>query len=340
MGEKRRAAVIGLGPMGVTHAAITNALGHARVVAFSDSDERLIAAGKRGLPSVMFFKDYRRMIRDVSPDCVYVCTPPLTHAQVVQQVLDAGKPKAIFVEKPLATSLDEAERVCALAKERGVMGMVGFQKRFNALFSNAKVVLESGTIGRVRLFRAHDFTPGTLAPAAGWRGEPECGGAVLEWGIHLLDLVVWLLGRPKSINAYRARILSEKVEDYAYARLAYSSGVVGSLEVGWNMRNYNPPDLVIEIHGTSGVIRLDEDRMVVYGGNEAESSEGSSAPPRITHSSDVTPMPPFLLGHPENVWEEESFQRGIELGKISTNTFEDSLDVLRLSDAIRASPLN
>ena len=339
IGMERKAAVVGLGPMGLTHAAITNAVGFARVVAMADADERLLEVGRKALPTVKFFKDYTEMIHTVQPDCVYVCTPPLTHAKVVRGILDVGSPRAIFVEKPLATTMQDAVSLAKTMRGRNILGMVGFQKRFNGVFKEVKERVTQGEIGRVVLFRAHDFTPGAQGPVTGWRGEPAAGGVTMEWGIHLIDLLLWIFGKPESIEASRRRIFSERVEDYVSVSMRFPGGISGFAELGWNMRNYDPPDLEIEIHGTQGVIHVNEDRLVFYHGDGANQTTGGRTSPVVIHTSKLTQPPPFLLGQPENVWEEIHFQEGIGKGEVSENTFEESVRVHEVIDRIREVPL-
>jgi predicted dehydrogenase len=336
---ERKAAVVGLGPMGLTHAAITNAVGLARVVAMADTDERLLATGRKILPRVRFFEDYAEMIRAVQPDCVYVCTPPLTHGEVIRGILDAGSPRALFVEKPLATTMQDAESLAHALRGRNVLGMVGFQKRFNGVFEEVNRRIAREEIGRVVLFRAHDFTPGVLGPVTGWRGEPGAGGVTMEWGIHLIDLLLWIFGRPESIEASRRRIFSERVEDYVSASMRFPGGISGFMELGWNMRNYSPPELAIEIHGTKGALHVNEDRLTLYLGADSDHAIGGRTPPVVIHTSKLTRCPPFLLGQPENVWEEVHFQEGVGKGEVSLNTFEDSVRVHEVIDRIRGAPL-
>ena len=339
MAVTRTAAVVGLGPMGLTHAAITEGLGRARVVALVDSDSRLTEAGRRLLPKVDFFSNAGDMMRKVAPDCVYVCTPPPTHAAVVRQVIESGPPKAIFVEKPLATSGAEARALAGLAQRHHFLGMVGFQKRFNEVFREAKRRIDAGAIGRPALFRAHDFTAGPMGPATGWRGEPGAGGATLEWGVHLLDLLLWLFGPPEAVQARRRRIYSARVEDFASVSAKFHANVAGFIEIGWNMRNYSPPDLSIEVVGTDGVLQLNEDRLIQYSGADASQLVAGRSAPEMIHVTQLTRSPPFLLGQPENVWEEVGFHEALDRGSAPPNSWEDSARLLEWIDVIRQAPL-
>jgi predicted dehydrogenase len=271
---------------------------------------------------------------------VYVCTPPRTHAEVVERIIETFVPKAIFVEKPLATSMYEATKITDLTRSRGVLGMVGFQKRYNYVFGETKKLIERGEVGEVLFFRSHSFTSSVLYPtASGWRHEPESGGAILEWGIHLVDLVLWIFGRPSSVVSQRYRVFSERVEDHALASLSFPGGLWGTVEVGWSLRQFNPPGLAIEIHGTKGTIVVDEDRLTIYRAGDVKDGIGGRPRPLTVHTSSVTPEPAFRLGQPENYWEEVSFQESIDAGAVLTNTFQESVSIHEVLDSMRRTPL-
>jgi predicted dehydrogenase len=325
--------------MGLIHAAITNAVGRAKVVAMADSDDRLVRTGQRILPRIKFFRDYVEMLQSVRPDCVYVCTPPATHAEIVSAALSSGLSTSIFVEKPLATSRVQVEQLAHLATQKRVVGMVGFQKRFNPVFSEVKRLLETDEIGSPILVRAHSFTPGVLGPALGWRGDPKSGGATLEWGIHLLDLVLWLFGTPLSSNPYRSRVFSEKVEDFAMIQLTFPRGVSGVIELGWSMRNFSPPSLVIEVQGTAGTLVADEDRLAIYPGSRDSESVAGRIPAIVRHVTQLSGNPAYLLGQPENVLEEVHFQKTLDGMVPPQNSFSESIALHDLVDRIRSAPL-
>jgi predicted dehydrogenase len=339
MTPKRTVAIVGMGPMGLSHAAITNSLGRGRVVAMVDSDERLLLMGKKVLRGINFFSNVEDMIRTLAPDCVYVCTPPPTHVDIVQAIFRAGSPKAIFVEKPLATRANDAKGLAEEARRRNILGVIGFQKRFNRVFEESRRLVQSGAIGKVRLVRANDLTAGQVAPATGWRGEPGSGGVTLEWGIHLLDLLLWTFGTPISVKARRMRLFSDRVEDVVSASLTFPGGVLGLVELGWNLRNYNPPDLFMEIHGTEGAISVNEDRLVVYTKKRESESVGGRPAPMVVHSTQVTPPLPFLLGQPENIWQEVRFHDALDGRLPAENTWDESIPLHNLIDQILSVPL-
>jgi predicted dehydrogenase len=296
--------------------------------------------GTRLIPGLQFFSDTERMIQELNPDCVYVCTPPPTHVEVVRSILRAGTPKAIFVEKPLASRGAEARALAEEAQRRSILGVVGFQRRFNGVFCETRRLLQQREIGEVRLFRAIDLTAGPMGPATGWRGEPQAGGVTMEWGIHLLDLLLWMFGIPSAVRARRVRIFSDSVEDFASAWLSFPGGVSGTAEWGWNLRNYAPPELGLEIHGTEGVIGVNEDRLVVYPGRTDTSTAAvGRPPPRVIHASTLTPMPSFLLGQPENVWQEVRFHDALDGRDAPENGWVESVRLHELIDTIRDAPL-
>lgn len=331
-----RAGVIGLGPMGALHLAVTSAMG-TRELAVVETDDRILRFAPRLLGHVRFFSDHHSMINDFRPEVVYVCTPPHTHPSIVEDVLKAASLRGIFVEKPLATNSPDARRLVRAIEQRHLPGVVGFQRRFAGPFSEAKRLLDTGVLGKPKFFRAHAFTLSDFQALSRWRGAAESGGATLEWGIHIIDLVLWYFGMPSKVDAARTRLISRDVEDYARCELSYGSGLVGTIEIGWAMRDYATSQVLVDIHGTRATLSASEDRLVLYGGDGHKDTPTGSG--RVWHSSQLTPKVPFLLGQPTNVLEEMYFRDCLASGSVPLNSFNDSLQNLQVVDRIRGAPL-
>lgn len=333
-------AVVGLGPMGLTHASIANARGSYSVAALVDSDSQLIRAARKLLPHVRTFTDTGQMMRTVSPTIVYVCTPPQTHFELVRQVLGNGSPKAVFVEKPLATSLEDVSSLNQMSLAGGVAGRVGFQRRFNGVFQKLRELVSSGSLGQISLVRARDFSRGPLGRARGWRSDADSGGAVLEWGIHLFDLMLWIFGTPTHIQASRHRLLSDAVEDYALVTATFPHCNHASIEIGWNMRNFDPPELVIEIYGSDVVLVANDDVLVSYGAKDAPGGLFGRTPTVVEHVASLTPTPPFLLGQVEYCLQDIALESDAESRTERVSTFAESVTLQKLLDSIRGAPLS
>lgn len=130
-------------------------------------------------------------IADDRFDAVVIATPTFAHADLAVAALEAGK--HVLSEKPLASSLEEAEGIAGAVETSGAVFMIGFMRRFDAGFARAAEVIEAGDIGRPLLIRSTTRGPG-LPPSWAWDVE-RSGGLVAEVNSHDLDTVRWLSGQ-------------------------------------------------------------------------------------------------------------------------------------------------
>ena len=183
----------------VTETRHLAALGRVRGVeptALADVDaERLSRVGD-AYGVARRYADWRGLVRDENVDAVAVCVPPALHAPVALAALEARK--HVFVEKPLALTLEECDLLdAAAARAAGLKVTVGFNMRWHRLVREARDTLARGELGRVKLVRTV-FTSGTRARPEypEWRRRRESGGGVLfELGTHHFDLVRFVTGQ-------------------------------------------------------------------------------------------------------------------------------------------------
>jgi predicted dehydrogenase len=160
------------------------------VVALADVDrERAVEAARLAGGRVL---DVERLFDDGSVDAVAICTPPATHAELAVAALDAGK--HVFVEKPLAPSLEEADRIAERAAGSPLRVLVGFNFRRHRFVERARWLVAGGALGEVQAVRTA-FTNPLLDGEHEWKADPGLGGGVLlDRAIHHFDLWRFLLG--------------------------------------------------------------------------------------------------------------------------------------------------
>ncbi|HEX5708411.1 MAG TPA: Gfo/Idh/MocA family oxidoreductase, partial [Pyrinomonadaceae bacterium] len=236
--EKIRVGVVGCGR--VTEARHLPALAETRgaeVVALADTDAARLARVASSFGVARRFTDYREMLRAVELDAVAVCVPPRLHAEVALDALDAGK--HLFVEKPLALSLEECDLLMERARASAtVVALVGFNMRWHALVREARALLERDGLGRVKLVRTV-LTSGVRfgAEFPAWRARrEEGGGAIMELGVHHFDLVRFLLGgEAREVFADwtedETATVAVRMEDGAQVVAAFCEGTVESHEI-------------------------------------------------------------------------------------------------------------
>ncbi len=211
------------------------------VAVLADPLPAALAAGRRPAPAASAVADWRDAVAMPGVDAALVCLPNGLHADAVEAA--AGHGVHVYVEKPLATNLADADRAIAACRAAGTVGMVGFNYRFNALYADARRRLQGGEVGSVVAVRTvFSLARGEIAD---WkRARSEGGGVLLDLGSHHVDLVRWLLDdEVVEVNASLRSRSSE--DDTAVVELRLASG---------------PSVQSLFAYGT-----VDEERFEVYG---------------------------------------------------------------------------
>ena len=193
--------IVGLGRMGQRHAEqlALRTRGARLVAACSPNvDEHTWARDQLGVPAL--YDDYAALLRDPQVQAVVIATPTTLHAEQTIAALQAGK--HVFVEKPLALDVPTCEHVEAVARQHPeLVAMVGFVRRFDAHYQEAKTQVDAGRIGRPFLVRSQTCD---MNDPDGFfvRFAPTSGGIFLDCSVHDIDLARWLLGNPKALRAF------------------------------------------------------------------------------------------------------------------------------------------
>ena len=230
MTEQLRFGLIGCGRVAPRHAESLSTLPGARLVAVADVRE---ARAERFAAQyhAAAHTDYHALLARQDVDVVNICTPSGLHAQMAIEAMQAGK--HVIVEKPIALTLDDADRMIEAARACGVKLCVVLQNRYNPPMQDLKQVVESGTLGRlllgnatVRWYRPQEYYED------GWHGTWAMdGGALMNQSIHHIDALQWLLGRPESVFAYSATLAHRmEAEDIGVASIRFHGGTLGVVE--------------------------------------------------------------------------------------------------------------
>ncbi len=257
-----RFAIIGAGAgIGATHVqSLRQTAG--RLVAAAGRTEAVGRAGAAAWQCA-YFTDYQQMLAEVQPDVAVILTPHPTHAAIGIDCLQAGC--HVLVEKPLAIEMTEADALVAAADRAGRLVAVCFQQRARPEVRAARELLQAGALGRLQ--RVELVAPWTRTRAyyrsASWRGRwrEEGGGVLLNQAAHDLDLLCFLLGRPRRVQAWtRTGWHAIQVEDTAHGLLEWEDGLLGYFQAstaeGWpTLRRF-------DIVGTRGYLQIRSDHLV------------------------------------------------------------------------------
>jgi predicted dehydrogenase len=252
-----RVAILGAGGIGREHARAYLANG-ATVVAVAEVDEPRgrAFADEAG---ATWFADWRELLDRPDVEAVSICLPHSLHAAATLDAAAAGK--HILCEKPVATTLEDADRMIAACREAGVTLMVGHTHRFRLEHVVAKELLDRGEVGRVVQVRDAIWAGRTDPRASiGWRGVAALngGGIFMDNGIHAADRLLWWVGAPAVWVAAGVGRVTEltDAEDYGVALVGFANGVIATLEEVLSVPR-GAGDCYAQFLGSDGVLRVD-----------------------------------------------------------------------------------
>ena len=227
-----RFCIVGAGFIGDMHAQALAAISEAKVtVVCSRNQER--AAGLAQKADANWVTDYRQAVRRDDVDVVCVCTPSGAHAEVAVAAAAAGK--HLVVEKPIDVTLERVDHILEAAQQAGVKLTCIFPLRFTQGTELARVAVAEGRLGRLVLADAYIkwYRDQAYYDSSDWKGTwaLDGGGALMNQGIHNIDLLNHLAGSVTSVVA-RAETLAHtmETEDTAVALLVFANGALGAVE--------------------------------------------------------------------------------------------------------------
>jgi predicted dehydrogenase len=289
------AAIIGLGKMGLSHCSVLGAHPDVDLVAVCDSSSLLQDAFKK-LTKARVYSDYKKMIEETKPDCLFVATPTKFHAEMVIYALERGI--HVFCEKPFSLNPEEGQKMATLAKEKNRVNQVGYHNRFIGAFNEMKRLFDKGILGEVYHFLGEAYGPVVLKEKGGtWRSDREQGGGCLfDYASHVLNLVSYILGQPvkEAKGTLLKNIYSKEVEDAVHASLILENGLTGQLSVNWSDETYRKMSTSIKIEGKKGKMIADATELKIYL-KEENKEEHLPKGWTVKYITDLTPQVNFNL---------------------------------------------
>ncbi len=256
--------IVGAGTIGAVHAEVLDELEEAKLVAVTSAGETTgrKLAQRHG---ANWHAQLEELLLRPDVDVVMICTPSGLHPD--QTVAAARAGKHVITEKPMAITLEGADRMIRACQEAGVTLSVIFQYRFNRDAVRLKRAVEARLFGRPVLGNAfvHWHRTQEYYEKGHWRGTwaLDGGGALMNQSIHAVDLLQWMLGPVESVCGY-AETLSHKMEteDTATAALRFAGGALGTIQ-GTTSAHKDLP-IRVEIKGTEGSATLEGARLTVW----------------------------------------------------------------------------
>ncbi|MFH1920864.1 MAG: Gfo/Idh/MocA family oxidoreductase [Planctomycetota bacterium] len=227
--------VIGTGRAGLVHARnLRSRIMGADLVALCDANREALETAGSELEVGSLYSDYRDAVRGDDVDAVVIVTPTLLHRDVACAAAAAGK--HVFLEKPMAVSVDQCREIIAAVEAAGVKLQIGFMRRFDARFLEAKAILDSGELGRVMVIKSTGRGPGLPPP---WIYDVDSSNGILaEVNSHDFDAVRWLAASEftrvyaEAANFKCPDALDEhpRFYDNAVVNLRLASGTLGTID--------------------------------------------------------------------------------------------------------------
>ncbi len=218
-----KAAVVGAGVMGSMHARIYAEMDNVELCAIADPDETAAQKlAKRYRPAV--YTDYRQLLDREEIDLVSIAVPTRLHEEIACEVMSRGI--HVLVEKPLALSVEQGQRIIDVAQQFGVKLAVGHIERFNPAVVEIKRRLDDHELGRIFQLHARRLSP--------FPGRVQDVGVILDLATHDIDVMRHLLScSVERVFAETERKAHFSCEDLVSALIRFSSGAIGVLDVNW-----------------------------------------------------------------------------------------------------------
>ncbi len=260
-----RVGLIGLGAFGERHLAALSELPGVRVTALCSRSAARAAELSAKYGPARHYSDFQSLVDDPEVDVVDVCNRDWEHVAPSLAALAAGK--HLFLEKPIASSLAEAEEIFAAAARSDSIFMVGHILRFDERHLWLKQQIAAGALGKLgslhlkrNISRRNNYTGRTISPILG-----AC--------IHDLDLALWLTAEwPEQLCAMQSHVLGEEKPDVVWILLRFPSGAIAAIQTAWLVPDAapRPVDALLEISGVKGTVRLDSTNNGVYLWNDEQ----------------------------------------------------------------------
>ncbi|CAH0999529.1 Inositol 2-dehydrogenase/D-chiro-inositol 3-dehydrogenase [Neolewinella maritima] len=320
-----RAGIIGLGKMGLSHAAIVGAQPHVDLVAICDTSAIVTNAFKK-YGRATIYSNHRKMLRRENLDFVVIATPTKLHYEMVREALERGV--HVFCEKPFSLNSAEGQELVQLAQRKGLVNQLGYHNHFIGTFQEMKRLLATGVIGELVHFSGEAYGPVVTKEKGGtWRSRSsEGGGCLFDYASHVLNLLQEVVGRPVKVNgSLLKQIYSKGVEDAVYTLLTLENGVTGTLLVNWSDETYRKMSTSLTVQGKKGKIVCDATELKVYL-KEANTAEGLEAGWTVKWITDLAIPVGYYLRGEEYSAQIEYFIANVRRQEPGTiNTFEQGL---------------
>lgn len=329
-----KAGVVGLGKMGISHCSILNAHPGVEMVGACDTSKfiRWMLGKYSDLP---VFGDYKKMINDQKPDCVFVATPTSTHVEIAKYCLEKGI--SVFLEKPCCLQYGDTVVLRDLAREKNLLIQVGYHNRYLGTFNEVRKLVERNELGDIYHFDAQAYGPVVTKESTDtWRSDRKSGGGCLyDYASHVINLVDFVLGDISHVSGTCLKnVFSKNVEDAVYSNLHLFNGISGHLSVSWSEESFRKMSTKILISGKKGRVEANAQEIKLYRNKSTDDPKRKDGW-ELTYLTDYTDPVDFYLRGEEYSSQIDDFISHLEAGSLnSVNSIETAGETDRIVELL------
>ena len=258
MKKKYGFGIVGCGVVSKWHINAINLIDDAELIGVFDHNQK--SAESFALEhSCKAFSSYEEMLSSDSVDIISICTPSGTHASLSVEAANRGK--NVIVEKPMAITGKQMEEITEAVEKNNIQLCVISQQRFADAITMAKNAIDKGELGELvsgdvymKFFRSQEYYD-----SSAWRGTwaMDGGGAMMNQGIHGIDLLQYLMGNVRSVMSMCKTLARDiEVEDTSNTLVEFENGAIGVIQASTSTSPGYPR--IIQINGTKGMIEITE----------------------------------------------------------------------------------
>ena len=295
--NKCKWGIIGCGVIAPWHADSVVASEYADLIAVCDVDVNKgeAFAGKYG---ASFYADYREMLSESGIEAVSICTPSGLHSEMTVAAAEAGV--HVLCEKPMAITVPQMDAMMEAVEKAGTKLEVIFQRRTYKVTQVVREAIQSGLLGQMTLGDAYlkYYRSPAYYTSADWRAtwELDGGGALMNQGVHGIDVLAWIMGDVESVYAKaEAKVRDIEVEDTCVALLTFKNGAFGVIE---GTTSSNPGEkTTFHLHGEKGTIIFNDAGITKWAVSEDKSVVAENDPEKcFTRESTSATADPKAIG--------------------------------------------
>jgi len=322
-----RTAIIGMGIRGMMYAQGLAQNQDAELVGITEINPQTLKVSSQKW-KVPGYRDIHSLLGECSPDAVIICTPDFLHYEPAIHAAERGI--HLLIEKPLATTENEAAKIVDVVRSHDIICQVAFENRWNPPFVQLKNTIDSGDLGNISLVNARlDDTIWVPTQMISWAGLSSVGWFLLP---HILDLAIWLSGK-KPIKIYavanQTRLASMGINTYdtICTTITFEDGMQALFENSWVLPESSPAvfDFRFAILGDKGAVHINAQEQMIHQFSDRFTYPGSLF---LDIHGQTRGFPLYML---------DSFIESVKCGKEPLASVEEGYIVTRTVEAVHQS---